>query len=92
MAIDRTGVQRWVQKNRYNFDFDGNPNLELIAEIRYCARPVQRALDEFSKRGINYDEQSRSIIDSTFLKGLWTPIGFVDNARLMVESLQKSIN
>ena len=86
VAIDKGGVQWWIQQNRYNFDSEGNLNPELVRELRYCARPVQRALDEFSKRGINYDEKGRSLIDSTFLKGFWTPIGFVDNARLRAES------
>ncbi|MBI2631827.1 hypothetical protein HYW75_02385 [Candidatus Pacearchaeota archaeon] len=83
VAIDKSGVQSWIQSNRYNFDSDGNLNPKLVSELRYCARPVHRALEEFIKCGINYDEKGRDIIDSTLLKGLWTPIGFVDNARLI---------
>jgi hypothetical protein len=86
VAIDKSGVQSWIQQNRYNFDSEGNLNPQLVGELRYCARPVQRALEEFASRGINYDESGRNVIDSTFLKGLWTPIGFVDNARLRAES------
>ena len=48
--------------------------------------PVQRGLEEFARRGINYDANGRSLIDKTFLSGLWTPRGFVDNCRLVAES------
>jgi hypothetical protein len=85
VAIDNSGVQRWIQNNRYNFDSEGNLDPQLVGELRYCARPVERALKEFAKRGISYDESGRNIIDQTFLRGLWTPVGFVDNARLRAE-------
>lgn len=84
-AIDKRGIKRWIERNRYNFDSENNLNQELVSELIYCARPVQRALEEFAKKGIYYDEKGRSLIDSTLLKGLWTPIGFVDNARLRAE-------
>lgn len=86
VAIDKTNIKGWIQKNRYDFDSEGNLNPQLVGELRYCARPVQRALEEFSKRGISYDEDNRSLIDLILLKGLWTPIGFVDNARLRASS------
>ena len=87
VAIDRSSVAGWVQKNRYtSFDSEGNLRPSLVAELKYCAQPVDRALEEFSRKGINYDEKGRNVIDSTFLKGLWTPIGFVDNARLRANS------
>jgi len=87
VAIDRSGVAVWVQKHRYeSFDSEGNLNPDLVGELRYCAQPVDRALEEFSRRGINYDEKGRNTIDSTFLKGLWTPIGFVNNAKLKAQS------
>ena len=86
VAIDKRGVQSLIQQNRYNFDSEGNLNPQLVGELRYCARPVYRALEEFARKGVNYDEQGRNTIDATFLRGLWTPIGFVDNARLRAES------
>lgn len=86
VAIDKSRIRNWVEKHRYKFDSEGNLDSEIIGELRYCARPVQRALEEFTNRGLNYDEKSRSIIDLTFLKGFWTPIGFVDNARIIAES------
>ena len=46
---------------------------------------MQRALDEFAKQGITYDGNGRSKIDSTLLTGIWTPIGYVDNARLTAQ-------
>lgn len=86
VAVDNQGIQNWIQENRYNFDSEGNLDPNLVSELRYCARPVSRALKEFSKRGIEYDSHGRSLIDATLLKGLWTPAGFVDNARLKAES------
>lgn len=87
IAIDKSSVAGWVQKCRYeSFDSEGNLSPSLVAELRYCAQPVDRALEEFRKRGINYDERGRNTIDATFLSGLWTPMGFVDNARLRAGS------
>ena len=57
-----------------------------MAELRYCARPVPRALEEFRKKGISYEGDGRNVIDSTLLNGFWTPAGFVDNARLRAEA------
>ena len=85
VAIDPSQAMGFVQSNRYNFDSEGNLNSSIVGELRYCARPVPRAIDEFSKKGIDYFGEGRSLIDSTMLKGLWTPIGFVDNARLVAE-------
>ncbi len=89
VAIDRGGVSSFIQSKRYSFDSEGNLDPALVGELRYCAKPVNRALEEFAKQGINYDEENRSIIDSTFLKGLWTPIGFVDNARIKATAYKK---
>ena len=85
VAIDKSAITHWVQDNRYNFDTEGNLYPRIVGELRYCARPVPRALEEFSKRGKYYDEENRDFIDLTFLKGLWTPIDFVDNARLRAQ-------
>ena len=87
VAIDKNYVQSLVQQNRHNFDSEGNLNSQLVSELRYCAKPVHRGLEEFAKYGVNYDEKGRSMIDSTFLKGLWTPIGFVENARLSAQDI-----
>ncbi|MDO8508242.1 MAG: hypothetical protein Q7S27_01005 [Nanoarchaeota archaeon] len=86
LAIDKSHVKSWIQTNRYSFDSEGNLNPGLVSELRYCARPVHRALEEFSRNGIIYDEKGRNIIDSIFLRGLWTPIGFVENVRIKANS------
>ncbi len=78
--------RKFVERHRYNFDSQGNLNQEMMCELRYCAQPVQRALEEFAKQGIKYDGDGRSKIDETFLKGFWTPIGFVNNARLSAQN------
>jgi hypothetical protein len=85
VTIDPTFPLQFVEQNRYNFDSQGNLNSALVGELRYSAQPVRRALDEFAKQGVYYDGEGRSIIDSTLLKGFWTPIGFVDNARLVAQ-------
>lgn len=73
-----------IQSNYSNYDFEGNLNSHIIAELRYCARPVERSLELLNTMGITY-EKDRNFIDSVFLKGFWTPIGFVDNVRLHAE-------
>ena len=85
VALNPTYPLYFVEQHRYNFDSQGNLNYQLVSELRYCARPVQRALEEFSKQGIKYEAEGRSKIDTTFLEGFWTPIGFVDNARLRAQ-------
>jgi hypothetical protein len=88
--IDEVAMDKWygislIEKHKYSFDMQGNLNPSLVSELRYCARPVPRALDEFSNQGIRYEGKGRSLIDTTLLRGLWTPIGFVDNARLVAK-------
>ena len=75
----------FVEEHRLNFDSQGNLNPDLVRELIYAAQPVQRALEEFAKRSINYNSE-RSKIDETLLKGFWTPIGFVDNARISAQN------
>lgn len=85
-ALDSTSPISLVEGLRYKgFDSRGNLNSQIVSELVYCAQPVQRALEEFAKRGITYEGEGRSVIDMTLLKGFWTPIGFVDNARLRAE-------
>jgi len=85
VTLDPTYPLHFVESNRYNFDSQGNLNPQLVSELRYCAQPVQRALSEFAKQGIHYKGEGRSKIDATLLRGFWTPIGFVDNARLRAQ-------
>ena len=89
VTINPWFAQNFVEHNRYNFDSEGNLIPRLVKELIYCAQPVQRALAEFEKQGINYEGNGRSIIDATFLTGFWTPIGFVDNARVRAQELKK---
>src|SRR3989338_1375705 len=85
VTLDPTQPLHFVEQHRYDFDSQGNLNPQLASELRYAAQPVQRALEEFAKQGIKYDEDGRSKIDATLLKGFWTPIGYVDNARLRAQ-------
>jgi hypothetical protein len=50
VTIDPTYPLNVVEQNRYNFDSKGNLNPSLVSELRYCAKPVQRALEEFAKK------------------------------------------
>jgi len=85
VTLEPTYPLHFVEQNRYGFDLQGNLNFQLVSELRYAAQPVQRALQDFERQGIRYDENGRSTIDETFLKGFWTPIGFVDNARVVAK-------
>ncbi|MDP3734342.1 MAG: hypothetical protein Q8R37_03865 [Nanoarchaeota archaeon] len=82
VTLDYSYPLHFIEQNRYNFDSEGNLSPHLVSELRYAAQPVQRALEEFQKQGIKYENKGRSIIDATLLKEFWTPIGYVDNARI----------
>ena len=85
VTLDPTYPLHFVEQHRYDFDSQGNLNPQLVGELRYCAQPVQRALDEFAKQGVQYEGDGRSKIDATLLKGFWTPIGYVNNAKLKAQ-------
>lgn len=87
VAIDPSYGFNAVENSGGSFDKYWNLNARAVAELRYCAQPVQRALEEFASRGIFYEGEGRKKIDGTLLKGFWTPIGFVDNARLKAEEV-----
>ncbi len=72
----------FVEGKNNRFDSQGNLDYKLTRELRYCAQPVQRALQEFEKQGILYEGSQRSLIDRTLLTGFWTPQGYVENAKL----------
>jgi hypothetical protein len=74
-----------VESTRNSFDSQGNYPAGAVRELMYCAQPVKRALEEFAKQGVFYEGEGRSKIDATLLKGFWTPIGYVDNARLRAQ-------
>lgn len=80
----------FIEENRHKFDSQGNLSPGLVRELIYCARPVERAIDEFRKLGIFYDKNGRNLIDMTFLKGYWTPTGFVDYARIKAKEFRNS--
>jgi hypothetical protein len=84
VSLDPRYARSFVESHRNSYDSDGNFNPSMVAELRYCAQPVQRALAEFKKHGITYDN-NRGLIDQTFLTGVWTPKGFVDNARIKAQ-------
>jgi len=81
----------FVENYKNSFDSQGNLADKLVRELRYCAKPVQRALEEFAKRGVKYEGEGRSLVDSVLLKGFWTPVGYVDNARLSAEEAAKKL-
>jgi hypothetical protein len=85
VAIDPYMPQGFVEQHRHSFDLEGNLNPQLVNELQYAAQPVNRVLEEFAKQGINYESVGRNLIDATLLTGLWTPIGYVDNARLAAQ-------
>lgn len=89
VTLDPSFPLGFVEQHRHSFDSQGNLNAQLVGELRYAARPVDRALEEFGKKGINYNGPERSTIDETLLKGFWTPIGFVDNAKVTVQQKYK---
>ena len=89
VAIDPNYPLKVINSYRNEFDTQGNLNWQIVSELRYCALPVQRGLEEFAKKGILYEGKGRSIIDETFLTGFWTPAGFVENARLAAEECGK---
>lgn len=85
VALNPSVPLNFITKKIPIFDSEGNLTMETINQIIYAAQPVERALEEFRKRGIFYDEKGRSKIDEVFLNGYWTPTGFVDNARLKAQ-------
>lgn len=72
--------------NKENGDEEGNLNVGLIAELRYCARPVTRALRQFNDKGVRYRGKGRNLIDTTLLTGFWTPEGLVERAKFVAEN------
>jgi hypothetical protein len=85
VTVHRKYPLHFLEENRKNFDSEGNLNPRIVVELQYCAQPVQRALDEFANQGITYEGGGRSKIDATLLKGFWTPVGYVNNARIRAQ-------
>lgn len=73
---------RLVESTRLKFDSEGNLSPDLVRELVYCSQPVQRALEIFASRGKPYDQVGRSEIDLVLLNGFWTPVGYVQNAKV----------
>jgi len=90
ISIDPKLSRLRVDNMRHNIDFDGNLNPVFMSELKYAAKPVDRAIREFEKRGLYYsDPNDRKIIDRTLLTGYWTPSGLVANAKLTAEKYSK---
>lgn len=81
VALSHTFSNRFVIDYLDKYDPYGNLRPNIVAELKYCAKPVQRALALFAEQGITYENGGRSLIDRVLLTGYWTPQGFVDNAR-----------
>jgi len=88
LALHPSWALGFVESQRRSFDSEGNLSPQLVSELRYAARPVERAFVEFAKQGIAYEGEGRSKIDSTLLTGFWTPIGYLHNARLSAQEKQ----
>jgi hypothetical protein len=88
VAIDPSyGVnQVYHYSNPMKFDQEGNLAWEMLSELRYAANPVKRSLNEFEKQEMAYGNSTRSVIDKTFLEGMWTPIGFEQNAKFVANN------
>lgn len=89
LAVNPVFAPNFIEEHKNHFDTQGNLYPQLVSELIYSAQPVERALEEFKKQGIEYEGEYRSKIDLTLLKGLWTPTGFVDKARLAAERYKK---
>ena len=89
VTLDPNWPKRFVDRNKLNYDFEGNLQPGLVSELRYCVQPVKRALKTFQDQGIIYEGKGINIIDSVLLTGFWTPIGYVDNARLKAEKIKR---
>ena len=87
VSLDPMQAKALVENNRYHYDSEGNLQASLVSELRYTARPVERALQEFKKAGILYEGSGRSHIDMILLTGFWTPQGFVENARVNAKAV-----
>lgn len=85
LTLEPSIPHNFIEEHKNSFDSNGNLDDGLLSELRYAARPVQRALEEFASHGITYDGAGRSLIDETMRTGFWTPQGFVDNARITAE-------
>lgn len=89
LAIDPSGINSFIENHKESFDSQGNLYPKIVSELVYCAQPVKRAMKEFENQGVTYEGKGRSKIDLTLLTGFWTPIGFVDNARLAAKEYKK---
>ena len=80
-----TFATSFVYTHQDRYDPDGNLSSELVRELIYAARPVDRVLDIFTKKGINFSGVGRSLIDETILTGYWTPKGLVEKATVIAK-------
>ena len=86
LALDSAMASRLVQGYRRAFDSEGNLDSSLVKELIYAAQPVARSIEGFREKGIGYEGPDRNFVDTTILTGLWTPMGFVENARIQAEN------
>ena len=71
-----------IEVQRQNFDSQGNLNLDFASEIRYRSQSAQRVVETMQQKGVIYDGEGRSKIDTLLLTGYWTPTGLVENAQV----------
>jgi len=88
VALYKGHSTEMINSSQDRYDYDGNLSPSLVSELRYCAQPVQRSLEELSNRGITM-EKDRVFIDQVLLRGFWTPTGFMDNARIQADKYSK---
>lgn len=83
VALNPSYAMEIVERNKYSYDSKGNLSGNMLSELRYTSQAVDNALQEFANHGLIYaNHDSRSRIDLTFLTGYFTPVGFVEKARL----------
>lgn len=87
LALYPAQAVNMVEGYKDRFDSQGNLNPGLVSELRYCAQPAKKVLAIFKEFGLDYSGEARSSIDMTLLKGLWTPIGIVENATVAARNL-----
>ncbi len=83
VQINPTTARRFVNQHRHDYDDEGNLRTDLVGELRYGSKTVDRALEIFRDHNVDYTKRDeRSLIDMTFLTGYFTPIGYLQIAEL----------
>ncbi|MBI2665651.1 hypothetical protein HYX12_03460 [Candidatus Woesearchaeota archaeon] len=85
VALNPAYAQAAVISHTRSLSSSGTLSRELLKELMYCVPAVKKALSEFEREGIRYEGEDKEKINRTLLTGLWSPEGFVENARLRAQ-------